>query len=173
MSRLGPVVPEVIRCKWFCSAPCGREKGAKSLIYLAPSSFAALCGRVNGGTGGNRTPWVERQKRRELPVKLPGQWIALLPREHLRMLGTISPIGARAAVGLHRSHPHAPSLDVLDAVMRDRGGSLADFGQSIDPCTPFGDILAEAFDRGMSPTDWRLIDASNTPATTRAALRTL
>ena len=80
------------------------------------------------------------------------------------MLGTISPNVARAAVGLHRSHSHAPSLDVLDAVMRDRAGSLVDFGSSIDPCTPFGDILAEAFDRGMSPTDWRLIDAPATSA---------
>ena len=89
------------------------------------------------------------------------------------MLGTISPNVARAAVGLHRSHSHAPSLDVLDAVMRDRAGSLVDFGSSIDPCTPFGDILAEAFDRGMSPTDWRLIDAPATSAILRVALRTL
>ena len=41
------------------------------------------------------------------------------------MLGTISPNVARAAVGLHRSHPQAPVLDVLDTVLRDRTGSLA------------------------------------------------
>ena len=32
------------------------KKGAKSLIYLAPSSFLALYGPLIGGAGGNRTP---------------------------------------------------------------------------------------------------------------------
>ncbi len=50
------------------------------------------------------------------------------------MPGTISPDVARAAVALHRSHPHAPVLDVLVTVMRQRTGSLSDFGD-LHPCT--------------------------------------
>jgi hypothetical protein len=44
---------------------------------------------------------------------------------------------------------HAPALDVLDIAVREHTGSLADFGAEIEPATPFGDILVEAFDRGM------------------------
>jgi hypothetical protein len=39
----------VARCKGPCLALCGREKGAKSLIYLAPWSLLAPCGACSGG----------------------------------------------------------------------------------------------------------------------------
>jgi len=79
------------------------------------------------------------------------------------MLGTIGPDVARAAVALRRSHPHAPALDVLDIVMKRRSGRLADFGDTIEPATPFGDLIAEAFDKGMAPEDWYLVKSPATP----------
>ena len=88
------------------------------------------------------------------------------------MAGTIGPDVASAAVSLRRSHSHVSAVDVLDVVMRKRTGSLADFGDSIEPATPFGFLIAEAFDDGMAPRDWALVTHPNTdPALVAALLR--
>jgi hypothetical protein len=89
----------------------------------------------------------------------------LLPRH-----ADLGPYVARTAVGLCRSHPHVPVLDVLDVVMRQRCGSLSDFGAAIEPATPVGDLLATAFDKGMAPGDWHLAARSETAPAVVAAL---
>lgn len=69
-----------------------------------------------------------------------------------------------AAMALSLSHPHAPALDVLDLALQGRHSRLADFG-TISPTSAFGQLIAAAFDRGMAPEDWRLIDSpSSSPA---------
>lgn len=71
-----------------------------------------------------------------------------------------------------RQVPQASALAVLDIVMRGRAcGRVIDFEpQALAPCSPLGDVLAEAFDRGMDPGDWRLITHPNTPKAARDAL---
>lgn len=86
------------------------------------------------------------------------------------MVGTISPDVTRAAVALHRSHPQAPALDVLDLTMRQRAGSLRDLGDAIRAGSDFGAILAEAFDRGMSPDEWRVVNHPDADPALVAAL---
>lgn len=56
---------------------------------------------------------------------------------------------------LHRSHPHAPVLEVLDLVVRQLVGRSADLGK-LHPCSTFDKMVAEAFDRGMAPMDRKL-----------------
>ena len=63
----------------------------------------------------------------------------------------------QAAVSLTRSHPHAPALDVLDLVMRGRADQVLDFndpaapnGSLAAPNTPFGQLLAAAFDEAIT-----------------------
>jgi hypothetical protein len=53
----------------------------------------------------------------------------------------------------------------LDAVFSESRGCSVDFtdleapnGSLAWPTSPFGQLLAEAFDRGMEPSDWGLID---------------
>ena len=75
--------------------------------------------------------------------------------------GTIGPDVARAAVALHRSHPNVPSMDVFDVCLRQRTGRLADFGAEVCPGSPFGLIVAEAFDKGMAAQDWLLATNPN------------
>jgi hypothetical protein len=43
----------------------------------------------------------------------------------------------RAAVSLTHSHPHAPTLDVLNLVMRGRADQVLDFN---DPAAPSGSL---------------------------------
>ena len=85
------------------------------------------------------------------------------------MPSAVGPEIARAAVALRRSHPHAPASEVLGLVMRQRAGRLTDLGDT-GPCTPFGQLLAEAFDRGMTPRDWRVVMHPNTAPAVVAAL---
>ena len=88
------------------------------------------------------------------------------------MLGTVSPDVVRAAVGLRRSHPQAPPLDILDACFRQRTGSLADLGpDALNPCGEFGQLLAAAFDHGMEPSDWRMLEQPRMLPTLRDALK--
>lgn len=90
------------------------------------------------------------------------------------MAGTISPDVARAAVALRKSHPHAPALEVLDVVMRQRAGCLADFGaDQLDPGSPFGQIVAEAFDRAMTPAEWAVVTDSHADPVLVGALRSV
>jgi hypothetical protein len=67
------------------------------------------------------------------------------------MDGTINHTLANAAVALHRSHPQAPSLEILELAMRGRTGSLRGLGNTTRAGSEFGAIMAGAFDRGMSP----------------------
>lgn len=80
----------------------------------------------------------------------------------------------QAAVSLSRTHPHAPALDVLDLVMKGRVDQALDFadpasphGSLAAPSTPFGQLLAAAFDEVMTPNEW----AAFTDATADAGLR--
>jgi hypothetical protein len=77
---------------------------------------------------------------------------------------------ARNASTLRRTHPHAPALDLLDLVIRGYAGSVSDFADASKPCSEFGQLIAEAFDKGMAPEDWRLVEHPNTPAPAVAAL---
>jgi hypothetical protein len=86
------------------------------------------------------------------------------------MTTTIGTDLARAAVALRRSHPRAPALDVLDVVLRRHRGSLQDFGAATRPGSEFGLVLAAAFDPGMAPEDWRIVDHPNTAPEVSAAL---
>ena len=68
----------------------------------------------------------------------------------------------KAAVSLTRSHPHAPTLDVLDLVMKGRIDQVLDFtdpaspnGSLAAPGAPFGQLLAAAFDDAMTPIEWK------------------
>jgi hypothetical protein len=73
---------------------------------------------------------------------------------------------AGAATALSASHPDAPAAEVLFAVFGEgRAGESLDFGGGDTPTrslawptTTFGQLIAAAFDRGMEPGDWALID---------------
>ena len=64
----------------------------------------------------------------------------------------------QAAVHLNRSHPHAPAIDVLDLVMEGRIDQTLDFahpaGSLAEPGSPFGKLLAAAFDEAMTANEW-------------------
>ena len=67
----------------------------------------------------------------------------------------IGPEVVVTALALMGSHAHAPALDMLDLVMRGRIGSLSDFSErDLHPTSPFGQVIAAAFDSGMEPGDW-------------------
>ena len=76
------------------------------------------------------------------------------------------------ALHLWKTYPKAAGLEVLDAVMEGRHGAALDFaddtqhGTTLHPCTPFGQLIVAAFDRGMEPEDWMglLGDGSDTRA---------
>ncbi len=63
---------------------------------------------------------------------------------------------AAAAAALAATHPAAPAVDVLDVVFRGSAGRLLERDADwIRPASPFGQLLAAAFDRGMTPEEWR------------------
>ena len=73
-----------------------------------------------------------------------------------------------SAVNLTRTHPQAPALDVLDLVMTGRTDQILDFkgptasnGSLADPGSPFGSLLAAAFDEAMTPNEWAAFTGSN------------
>ena len=77
---------------------------------------------------------------------------------------------------LRRSHAHAPALDTLDIVMRRRSGQTLNFlelgaphGSLAAPSTPFGQVVAAAFDRGMSPDEWIEMTSERAHARLRGA----
>lgn len=85
------------------------------------------------------------------------------------MPGTIGPDVARAALALRRSHPQASARDVLDVCLRQRTGSVDDFGPDIEAGQPFALLVAEAFDKAMTPHDWAAAANPNAdPALTQA-----
>ena len=68
---------------------------------------------------------------------------------------------AQQAVDLRRTHGQAPALDVLDLVFQGVPPGAASFPDPATPDdplagprSPFGQLVAEAFDRGMVPEDW-------------------
>ena len=95
------------------------------------------------------------------------------PSYHLRMIGTIGPDVARAAVALRRNHPSVPALAVLDTCMRQRTGKLEDFGAAIEPGSPFGTLLAEVFEQDPISHDWALCLHDTTPAAVVASLQAI
>jgi len=67
----------------------------------------------------------------------------------------------RSAGAITGSHSGAPARDVLDLVMEGRRGCALDFrdstqphGSWTSPPTPFGALLARAFDRVMTAGEW-------------------
>ncbi len=84
---------------------------------------------------------------------------------------TIGPDLASAAVALTHSHPNAPALDVLDVVLSGHAGASVDPSAAwLQPAAPFGQVLAAAFDRAMSPTDWAAWSVPPADPAMRAAL---
>lgn len=76
-----------------------------------------------------------------------------------------------AALSLRRTHPPAPPLDILDLCFEGSAVRPSELdGAHNDPCTPFGQLLAAAFDRGMEPGDWMMFSH---PATLPAVRRVL
>jgi hypothetical protein len=89
------------------------------------------------------------------------------------MNATVGPATAAAAVAFRQANPAASALDALDAALANRGGQLWSFGDAIQPATPFGLLIAEAFDSGMAPEDWHLASNPNTPPSAKAVLMDL
>jgi hypothetical protein len=57
------------------------------------------------------------------------------------------------ALKLRASHTAVPPLDILDPVLQGRRARPINFGD-ISPVSAFGLLVVEAFDRGMSVSDW-------------------
>jgi hypothetical protein len=62
----------------------------------------------------------------------------------------------------------------LDVVLGGhRGASLDPAAHYLQPGSEFGQVLAAAFDRGMSPADWRMVDNPVADPVLVAELRTV
>ena len=57
------------------------------------------------------------------------------------------------AVEMRLRHPKVPAREILDEVIRAHRGEPLVFG-AVLPTTPFGQLVAEAFDSGMAPRQW-------------------
>jgi hypothetical protein len=77
---------------------------------------------------------------------------------------------AAAALALRASHPHAPTLDVLDLAMEGHHG-VVDFGADAMPPAAFGLLVAKALDGGMCPEFWACLMAPGGHAAVQATLR--
>jgi hypothetical protein len=80
----------------------------------------------------------------------------------------------QTAITLSRTHRHAPTLDVLDLVMKGRIDQVLDFtdpvaphGGLASPGATFGQLLAAAFHEATTPLEW----AAFTELTAAPALR--
>ena len=65
---------------------------------------------------------------------------------------------ADAAVALHKTHPSAPAVDLLEVVFRGNSGMQLAMPRDLNdpamaPRTGLGQLIAEAFDGGMLPQD--------------------
>lgn len=58
------------------------------------------------------------------------------------------------ALTLRRDYPQCSAQEAIDAAFEGSHGRALNFGDALDPRTPFGQLIAEAFDRGMEPGDW-------------------
>ncbi len=65
-----------------------------------------------------------------------------------------------------------PPIEVLDAALRQRSGSVDDFGpDACNPDQPFGALIAEAFDNIMTPAEWAgMLNDPKAPAQQRVDL---
>lgn len=60
-----------------------------------------------------------------------------------------------AAVALHRSHPHAPTADVLEVALQGVDRRSLVFGQEAEPPSAFGMMVAEVHDNtGFTLEEW-------------------
>jgi hypothetical protein len=82
-----------------------------------------------------------------------------------------TPEFALAAVALRNSYPDVSVLEVLDHALRNyRPVTLAGSEPWALPGTPFGSVLAEAFDKCMTPDEWAAWGGEGTDIAVRDAL---
>lgn len=75
------------------------------------------------------------------------------------------------AIEIERTRRDLKPIEVLDLVMRGRKGTAPDFGsidhpsggQLVDPASPFGALLAAAFDEQVTLSGLRKVDANDSP----------
>ena len=74
------------------------------------------------------------------------------------------------ALALQRERPELSALALLDLVMRGRHGTSPDFGDVtapseclVDPSSPFGALLAAAFDEQVTFTGLRSLATASAP----------
>ena len=60
---------------------------------------------------------------------------------------------ALMAAALQRAMPGLPALDLLDRAMRQPSRSAFD-SDFLHPASPFGQVIAAAFDSAMTPEEW-------------------
>ena len=102
-----------------------------------------------------------RHRQARHPVRVPSHY-------HARMQCSDF---ALTAISLRRSHPKAPSLDVLDLAMQGSEGVSVDLSATwLAPGSPFGQVLAAALDRGMTPGEWATWSRPPADTVLRAAL---
>ena len=84
----------------------------------------------------------------------------------------LAPDVAEAAADLRRRYPDALASYLLDTVMVGQSGAEVDPAASwLQPATPFGQLLAAAFDCGMTPDDWAAASSRTTDPTVVEMLR--
>ena len=90
------------------------------------------------------------------------------------MPSAITPDLAQAAAVLRASHPNVPPVEVLELVLQSRRGETLDAGATwVLPSSPFGQVIAAAFDRGMSPWEWAVMSVPPAAPLLREALATI
>ena len=60
---------------------------------------------------------------------------------------------AVAAIELQRARPDAPALEILDLALQGPVHTALD-AELMHPASPFGQVIAAAFDTAMTPADW-------------------
>ena len=60
---------------------------------------------------------------------------------------------AVAAIEMQRARPDAPALEILDLALRGPMRAVLDL-DLMHPASPFGQVIAAAFDTAMTPADW-------------------
>ena len=87
------------------------------------------------------------------------------------MTVAVSKTQAEAAASLRCTHPHAPALDVLDIVFCGSCGALFDKEAPwVAPWAPLWQIVAAAFDQGMTPEEWATLSRPPADPTLQTAL---
>ena len=90
------------------------------------------------------------------------------------MPSAISSADAQVAAALRASHPNVPPVEVLELVLQGRAGRTLEAGAPwVLPSSPFGQVIAAAFDRGMSPWEWAVMSVPPAAPLLREALATI